>query len=106
MLVNLGLLQVESEAISEHFPEVREETPDAGVLLRVLLVQHLLDDVQRDGLLDLVEVGGEVEVGAVTEGDRLRSHVVHLEQQPPAELQIPLTKFTSTFLDFVWKLKT
>ena len=36
-------------------------------LLRVLLVELLLDDVQGDGFLDLLKVLGKVEIGTVPE---------------------------------------
>ena len=90
MFIDLGLLDVESEAVPEHLPQIGEEGSGASILIRVLLVQPLLDNVQRNRLLDLVEVGGEVEVSHVPEGDRLWPHVIHLQQQPPTELQVTL----------------
>ena len=86
MFINFRLFFVENEAVSEHLSEISQELSDTGVLVRVLLVQALLDAVQGDGLLDLLQVGGEVQVGAVTEGNGLRPHMIHLEQKSSTHL--------------------
>ena len=65
MPVDLGLPGVEEEAVPEHLPEVGQEGPDAAVLVVVLVVKALLDDVQCDGVLNLLQVLGEVQVRTV-----------------------------------------
>ena len=98
MFVNLRLFQVEGEAVPEHLPQVSYKVSNTAVLVGVLLVKPLFDDVQGDGVLDLVQVGGEVQVAAVSEWDGLRPHVVHLKQQPSAGLQISVRELAMTLL--------
>ena len=101
MFVNFRLFQVEGETVPEHLPQVSYKVPHTAVLVGVLLVKPLFDYVQGDGVLDLLQVGGEVEVTAVSKGDRLRPHVVHLKQQTTTRLQVSVRQLAMALLHLV-----
>ena len=63
--VDLRFSGVEQETVAEHLAQIRQERPDAAVLVVILIVQPLLYHVQGYRIFDLLQILGKVEISAV-----------------------------------------